>query len=511
MSTAIRFVLLCLGFQLAVAADSGPSSKQIAGAILSYVDGDSNSDAGSFPPPALSSGVVCGQPLGLTTGAISDSQITTSTNYDANHDRRGVRLLTTTHPVQSWSARTNDANQHVDVDFGKATKVEGVATQGRGTAYDQWIVEYKILYSDDGTTWTTYEEDGGEKIFVGNYDFESVVRNDFASPITCRFIRLNPVTWNHHISLRLEYYGCIDVCESALGLSTGALGQTRLTAATSFNIDHGTNRGRLNSNGIVQAWAALRNDGRQWFQIDVGYVTTVTAVATQGRGDVDFPQRVIRYRLDYGVDGHEWTTYTGSDGSALLNGNADARTVVRNSLLPSVKARYVRLHPIEIHQHTSMRVEIYGCPKQCDFPLGMSTGAIAGHQIFASSSHAHPGCGISSSRLNQFTNPVGSWCAGVIDENQWLQINLGGVHHVTAISTQGRAFANEWVTSYWVSYSLDGDSWRDYQDGRVFQANDDRDSVVKRGLRFVAQYVRIHPRTWLGHISMRVEVYGCRF
>ena len=101
----------------------------------------------------------------------------------------------------------------------------------------------------------------------------------------------------------------------------------------------------------------------------------------------------------------------------------------------------------------------------------MSTGAIAGHQIFASSSHAHPGCGISSSRLNQFTNPVGSWCAGVIDENQWLQINLGGVHHVTAISTQGRAFANEWVTSYWVSYSLDGDSWRDYQDGRVNSDN----------------------------------------
>ena len=26
----------------------------------------------------------------------------------------------------------------------------------------------------------------------------------------------------------------------------------------------------------------------------------------------------------------------------------------------------------------------------------------------------------------------------------------------------------------------------------------------------IARYVRIHPKAWVGHISLRVELYGCR-
>lgn len=35
--------------------------------------------------------------------------------------------------------------------------------------------------------------------------------------------------------------------------------------------------------------------------------------------------------------------------------------------------------------------------------------------------------------------------------------------------------------------------------------------VTHRFLRpFKARYVRVHPKTWRSHISMRVELYGCR-
>ena len=47
---------------------------------------------------------------------------------------------------------------------------------------------------------------------------------------------------------------------------------------------------------------------------------------------------------------------------------------------------------------------------------------------------------------------------------------------------------------------------------QIFQGNYERNYVVThRFLRpFKARYVRLHPITWYGHISMRFELYGCR-
>ena len=46
---------------------------------------------------------------------------------------------------------------------------------------------------------------------------------------------------------------------------------------------------------------------------------------------------------------------------------------------------------------------------------------------------------------------------------------------------------------------------------QLWTGNSDRHSVVyHQFLRtFLATYVRMHPRTWYGWISMRVEFYGC--
>ena len=46
---------------------------------------------------------------------------------------------------------------------------------------------------------------------------------------------------------------------------------------------------------------------------------------------------------------------------------------------------------------------------------------------------------------------------------------------------------------------------------QVFRANQDRHSVVKNTLKpvIVARFIRIHPKSWNIHISMRAEFYGC--
>ena len=46
---------------------------------------------------------------------------------------------------------------------------------------------------------------------------------------------------------------------------------------------------------------------------------------------------------------------------------------------------------------------------------------------------------------------------------------------------------------------------------KVFQGNWDRNTVESRLLDppIMARFVRVQPKTWYGHISMRLELYGC--
>ena len=46
----------------------------------------------------------------------------------------------------------------------------------------------------------------------------------------------------------------------------------------------------------------------------------------------------------------------------------------------------------------------------------------------------------------------------------------------------------------------------------MFAANSDRYTVVKNVLKkpLITRYIRIHPESWYGHISMRTEFFGCR-
>ena len=48
---------------------------------------------------------------------------------------------------------------------------------------------------------------------------------------------------------------------------------------------------------------------------------------------------------------------------------------------------------------------------------------------------------------------------------------------------------------------------------QTFLGNSDSKTVVKHffspDTRVFARSVRFHPKTWVSHISMRVEIYGC--
>ena len=102
----------------------------------------------------------CQGALGVESGAISDAKISASSQWDANHAAIQGRLhfQKSSAKAGSWSARTNDVNQWLQIDLGnQVTKVTRLATQGRN-AYNQWVPKYKLQYSHDGVTFHYYSE-----------------------------------------------------------------------------------------------------------------------------------------------------------------------------------------------------------------------------------------------------------------------------------------------------------------------------------------------------------------
>jgi len=98
----------------------------------------------------------------MENGAIRDEQISASSQWDSNHAAIQGRLYfqATSSKAGSWSARTNDVNQWLQIDLRKQqTNVTRIATQGRD-GHNQWVISYKLQYSDDGQNFHYYREQG---------------------------------------------------------------------------------------------------------------------------------------------------------------------------------------------------------------------------------------------------------------------------------------------------------------------------------------------------------------
>ena len=93
----------------------------------------------------------------------------------------------------------------------------------------------------------------------------------------------------------------------------------------------------------------------------------------------------------------------------------------------------------------------------------MESGKILDGAITASTYYNSP-LGPANARLNVNRG----WCAWTtIDagkQNGWIQVDLGDIIWVTGVATQGRCVHPQWVKSYKVSYSTDGQNWEFYDE-----------------------------------------------
>ena len=97
----------------------------------------------------------------MESGAITDAQISASSQWDNNHSASRARLhmLFNRKTTQrgAWSSSSSDLNQWLEINLGGYTTLTRVATQGRSD-HAQWVTKYRLQYSDDGVIFQFYKE-----------------------------------------------------------------------------------------------------------------------------------------------------------------------------------------------------------------------------------------------------------------------------------------------------------------------------------------------------------------
>jgi hypothetical protein len=166
----------------------------------------------ALPAPQVVGNITVG-PLSSTGALLPDANITASSCWPGNptscnitggdgHESWRGRLF---HygGAQAWAAASFD-NAWWKVDLGSVKPVNGVSTQIRGDYLyrGQRVITYNVQYSTDGTNWNSIA--GGP--FTGNAtsgDYRPVT-NMFSAAYLARYVRILPLTWGDHLSMRAE-------------------------------------------------------------------------------------------------------------------------------------------------------------------------------------------------------------------------------------------------------------------------------------------------------------------
>ena len=100
----------------------------------------------------------------MESGAITDEQITASSERNAMHSSKHGRLHfqeITNRAAGAWVAKASDGNPWLQIDLIGQYIVTRVATQGRNSStYQQWVTMYKLQYGDDGNNFQYYRQQG---------------------------------------------------------------------------------------------------------------------------------------------------------------------------------------------------------------------------------------------------------------------------------------------------------------------------------------------------------------
>ena len=133
------------------------------------------------------------------------------------------------------------------------------------------------------------------------------------------------------------------------------------------------------------------------------------------------------------------------------------------SILRATQAHHQRKKESRVNNLTRSILSSFCLSGSCEEqPLGMESNTIPDGWL-TSSTVLNSGTPAKNARLRYSAG--GPWCAAESDLAPYLQVDLGSLHVVCAVATQGNSKAEQWVETYQLQSSTDGTTWTDYKEG----------------------------------------------
>eukprot|EP00058_Branchiostoma_floridae_P006901 XP_002592389.1 hypothetical protein BRAFLDRAFT_67254 [Branchiostoma floridae] len=219
----------------------------------------------------------CPRLLGMESGAIPDGSITASSYFGPGAEPYRGRFNGAV-GAGAWAAEHDIIGQWLQVDLGEVKNVSGIIIQGQLTN-DQWVTSYKLRYSTDRLSWTTYaNSDGSEMVFPGNVDRNTPVTNLLDNPVDARYVRLVVQSWTRHIAMRVEIVGCnIQSCS----ISKHVEGETMTWDLPKFNSSPFIFEVKVNTSGSGYGLIYLYRWGDDTTMNQDGYRVKLTSGSSQ--------------------------------------------------------------------------------------------------------------------------------------------------------------------------------------------------------------------------------------
>lgn len=258
----------------------------------------------------------------------------------------------------AWSASLPIQDEYMIMDLARASKIQGVISQGRKDKPWEFVKNFTVQYSLDGSSW---QEIPG--IFRGGSWQRKEAREFFPKIVEGRYLKLVVKSWNEWISMRAAALVCKsraimpapkrDACSS---IQTNPSESARTYSSVFNNEAPGTGHAQSMLDS-PQGWSAAVPAAGQYMVLDVGKVRSMSGVIMQGRKDKPW-EFVKRFEAKYSSDGSAWHDVN----QTFFFAEKPYRNMIRRwSFQEPVKARYLKLVVLSWNSWISMRAGLFLC------------------------------------------------------------------------------------------------------------------------------------------------------
>lgn len=287
-----------------------------------------------------------------------------------------------------------------------------------------------------------------------------------------------------------------------------AVGVLRLSASSVSDPSAAAVRARMDftkREGADSWCAGSTTVANEYIQASSPVPMVFSRIELKGRGDS--VAYISSFKIAYSSDGTTWTNY--KSGTSYTG--ATSNTQVFGMALEPFTARAIRIIPTNYVGSICTKLEVLISRASTSKVLAANAliATIACGFNVRSTSSSSTSTDVTRVGLN-VVQPTGTsgFCTEFNDQSNWVMVGSFNLMKWSKVSIQGAAATTNWVTTFKVSYTVDGESWIFYNSAQNLTANTDATTVVDVTLTpFNAIAVRVHPVTWNTATCLRLELY----